>query len=200
MNLVRGMLRRNRNAAAEAEEDLLAAATGGRMLLQLDAVVTATLLDTQIGLAKQAKEPLGSVDNQVRPRIVPTLTAVREAIARCGPPFGEDLQDWIELTVRSCQVLGQTQLGEQFVDLWDASHPPTARTLRLRGDLLRAAAVPDLFRALDCYQRAVAATSGTDAKRQELEQLEELVRGTMEEIQCRAEAIRWMQTETLGSP
>jgi len=197
VSLLRGMLRRNRGAAAEAEEDLLAVANGGRLLLPLEPVAAAALIDTQIGLVRREKKVLESVDSSVRSRIVSTLFALRKAMERDGPPFGQDLQDWIELSVSLCESLGQTGLGGQFLDLWDERHPPTPRTLRIRGNLLRAAAVPDLFRALDCYQRALEVTTATDARRQELE---DLVRMTIEEIQCRSKALEWGGSQNVSSP
>jgi hypothetical protein len=50
----------------------------------------------------------------------------------------------------------------------------------MRGDLLRAATVPEFFSALDCYQRALAIDPLAEEERRELE---ERVRETRLEIQ-----------------
>lgn len=188
LHFLQAMLRVRRQDYRGAEPNVLAAATSDRLLLPLEAEVAGLRLLIQAELALSQPVPLDSPHNSVSPRILPSLMAFYAALARHGPPFGMDLGFWQERTVYLCRELQQTSLGEKFLDLWDARHPPTALTLRLRGDLLRFAPVPELYRALDCYQRAVDQNLGTADERQGFQ---ERLQATQDEIRCRSDALRW---------
>jgi len=195
--LVRSNLRIQRGDLEGAEADLQRVATGGRLLMPLEAEVEGTRLLVQFELAMRQPVPLVSPDNLVTPRILPSLIAFYEAMAKRGTPFGQDLGFWLLRTSYLCQQLEQTQLGEKFLDLHDTRHAPTPLTLRLRGDLLRFAPDPELFRALTCYQRAIEVYQGPAAGREELE---ERIRATRDEIECRAVSLRSGETDVAAAP
>jgi len=180
-----------------AEAGLQRVATGGRLLMPLEAEVEGTRLLVQFELAMRQPVPLVSPDNLVTPRILPSLIAFYEAMAKRGTPFGQDLGFWLLRTSYLCQQLEQTQLGEKFLDLHDTRHAPTPLTLRLRGDLLRFSPDPELFRALTCYQRAIEVYQGPAAGREELE---ERIRATRDEIECRAVSLRSGETDVAAAP
>jgi serine/threonine protein kinase len=179
LHLVRGMVRLSRGALAEAEADFEAAAREDRLLLPLEAKVAEVLLNTQLQRGLQ-QEPGGVDQNAHYQRARQNLPRLREAIAQRGPPFAQDLQDYILNVARICRELSWSDQGLEFIQLWEARQAPNSRTLTMQGDLLRAAAVPELFRALDCYQRALAIDPLAEEERRELE---ERVRETRREIQ-----------------
>jgi hypothetical protein len=176
------MMRLQRGALAEAEADFEAAAPGERLLLPLESAVVDQLLTTQVQRGLNARKSQADPREHFE-RARQNLPRLRETIAQHGAPFGWKAEDYALLVAQICRDAGWGAEGLEFLDLCEARQAPNSRTLMMRGDLLRLAAVPELFRALDCYQRALASDPPAEDERRELE---ERVRETRRQIQQRA--------------